>query len=192
MIPETPTVKMFAILKDPRNLRGDLDLPPHILKELKTDRSGGLWLLCPYSRTAIYVKKYGDIYYIIDDIWVSPYKNTILEDLAYEIAENCARVGRIHIKKAVDHMGSVKVEIEWGVPNLLWALYPRGVTDVLKAPWTIKALSFVTAPVFKLLNPLTKLWQKMVYKKVYKSALSMYPQFSGQMFRGMQYPEMML
>lgn len=183
--------KLYLMVRDPTMIKGDIGLSRDAKRYLK-EESDSFWAVCPYSRASLRLKKMGEYYYVVDDIWVSKEKNTLLEDIAIDIAEVCAKWGRIHIKKAEDVKGAVRVDIDFGVPNLLWALYPRGIWAILRAAWPLKALSFLSRPLFFLLTPLTRSWQKFVYKKVYNSTLSLYPMFQKEIMRGMQHPEMLI
>lgn len=171
-----------------RKVKGDDELPPKIKKELRKNLDEGSWVVCPYSRTYLNIKEWGDCFYIMDDILINDKKNTVLEDIAYVLGEACAKYGRIHIKSAMDHMGAVRMEVDWGIPNLIWALYPRGFRQAAKASIGLKILSFLSTPLFFLAAPLTKLWQKFVYKRVYKLVFLKYPNFNKEIWRGVQYP----
>lgn len=179
---------LLLMIKDPQRIKGDLGVSKAKLAKLQKE-TYAFWAVCPYSRTALklIINDEEDFYYVLEDRLVNSRHNTIFEDIAEEIGNALIKKGRIHVLKAGDVGGVIRVDVEFGLPNLLWALYPRGYFDITRSPLVIRMLSAITKPLFFIASPFITLYQKAVYKNVYKSIFKSYPEFVKELKKGMHH-----
>jgi len=180
----SPNERRYIMIREHGSIDGDVRLSWWKRRRLKRDQ--GVWMIDPISRTNLLVKSLEDKIYIVDEV---AYRPNVLEALAIEIGEELVSRGRINVTTAQNIYGNVRVDVNFGIPNLLWLLYPRGSLDIVRAPKALRIISTLTRPIFFIVDLVVKAWQHRIYRQVYQRTFSMFPQYTKELYTGMSYPE---